>query len=80
MQFESISHHAAADITALFTHVFSDADGAKAGLQIGELTERMLNDCTSEELIGFVAKETIRFLPLYCLVNYGLATSQILPL
>ncbi len=57
MQFESISHHAAADITALFTHVFSDADGAKAGLQIGELTERMLNDCTSDELIGFVAKE-----------------------
>lgn len=55
MQFERFGHYSASEITTLFTHVFSDSEGANAGLQIGALTEKMQRECNSNELMPFIA-------------------------
>lgn len=57
MQFERLGQHSPSDITTLFTHVFSDSEGANAGLQIGALTDQMQRECNSDELMPFIAHQ-----------------------
>ena len=43
------------DISALFTHVFSDSEGPNEGLLIGELVTNIFAECDSDEFIPFIA-------------------------
>lgn len=57
MQFERLGQHSPTEITTLFTDVFSDSEGANAGLQIGTLTDEMQRECNSDELMPFIAHQ-----------------------
>lgn len=57
MQFARFEKHQAAEIQALFTRTFSDAEGPAEGELVGGLVRTLMADTDPRDFLGFVAME-----------------------